>query len=115
MIRVRCGTVVSILEENDHVQHLSVATDAGECEAVSFATMVGPARPGDTVVLNTTAAALQLGTGGHHFVMAIEGRERDIHGAGHIIKVRYTPSQLRVLAVEEEASPHHETLKSPGL
>jgi hypothetical protein len=31
--------------------------------------------------------------------------------AGHIIKLRYTPLQHNVLAVEEPVSPHHETLR----
>lgn len=30
---------------------------------------------------------------------------------GHIMKLRYTPNQLRVLAVEEEDSPYHKSLK----
>lgn len=30
---------------------------------------------------------------------------------GHIMKLRYTPNQLKVLAVEEEDSPYHESLK----
>src|SRR4030095_12734642 len=30
----------------------------------------------------------------------------DAPGPGHVIKARYTPSQVRVLAVEEEDSPH---------
>ncbi|HVG65021.1 MAG TPA: DUF3866 family protein [Actinomycetota bacterium] len=57
-------------------------------------------------MLNTTAVALGLGTGGFHVVMARIGGPVDAPGPGHVIKARYTPSQVRVLAVEEEDSPH---------
>ena len=47
--------------------------------------------------LNTTAVSLGLGTGGYHFVMGVIGREeRDPQSPGHIMKLRYTPWQLKV-------------------
>lgn len=113
MIRVRCGTVLSVIEETNHTQLLRVLVEGTECEAVSFPPQVGVAAAGDRVTLNTTAVALGLGTGGQHFVMAIAGVENDLHGKGHIMKVRYTPSQVQVMAVEEETSPHHSTLCLP--
>jgi hypothetical protein len=113
MIRVRQGRVLAIEEHRDGVQTLRVDTPEGACTAISFPHLVGSAAPGDVVALNTTAVALGLGTGGQHFVMAIFGSSNDVSGPGHIMKVRYTPSQLRVLAVEEEESPYHEDLASP--
>jgi hypothetical protein len=76
---------------------------------------------GDAVLLNTTAVALSLGTGGRHFLLARLGPAADAEcasgtapfpgrDAGHILKLRYTPLQHRVLAVEEEASTHHAAL-----
>ena len=62
--------------------------------------------------LNTTAAWLGLGTGGVHFVTAVWGRAQEAMGKGHIMKARYTPSQVRVLAVEEEDRPGHEALSA---
>ena len=80
--------------------------------ALLFPALTGLARPGDRVLLNTTAVHLGLGTGGYHFVMAVDGgQETDLAGRGHIMKLRYTPWQLRVLAVEEPASPHHQVLQ----
>ncbi|MGI6611401.1 MAG: DUF3866 family protein [Limnochordia bacterium] len=110
MIRVRCGEVLSVIEETSHRQLLRVLVEGAEFEAVSFPPLVGVAAAGDQVTLNTSAVALSLGTGGQHFVMAIAGAEKDLSGKGHIMKVRYTPSQVQVLAVEEEASPYHDTL-----
>ncbi|MCL6451202.1 MAG: DUF3866 family protein [Acetobacteraceae bacterium] len=37
----------------------------------------------------------------------------DRPGPGHVMKLRYTPLQFACLAVEEEASPHHQALKDP--
>jgi hypothetical protein len=54
------------------------------------------------VVLNTTAADLGLGTGGSHFVISVEGTsDREAGGPGHLMKLRYTPLQVKVEAVEE--------------
>src|SRR5690606_41869124 len=50
-------------------------------------------------------------SGGFHFVTAVWGRSTETSRDGHIMKARYTPSQVRVLAVEEEGSPYHEQLR----
>src|SRR5215203_6948859 len=42
--------------------------------------------------------------------MARIGGPVDAPGPGHVIKARYTPSQVRVLAVEEEDSPHRDAV-----
>ena len=88
-------------------QELIVECDGEEAQAVNFLELTGPCRVGDQVVINTTAVDLKLGTGGWHFVMAIWGRSASLHGVGHIMKLRYTPMQGRVLSVEEEASEYH--------
>src|SRR5207302_11422661 len=54
------------------------------------------------LVLNTGAVALGLGTGGVHFVIAVEhGPDADPAGAGHAMKLRYTPVQHAVTPVED--------------
>ena len=69
---------------------------------------------GDTVVLNTTAVALGLGTGGFHLVVAVErGPDAELGHPGRVIKARYTPLQAATLSVEES---HRDVLESsPGL
>jgi hypothetical protein len=54
-----------------------------------------------------------LGTGGYHFVVAVEGQE-DVDPApeGHAMKLRYTPLQAKVRAVEEQGSPHREAMEA---
>lgn len=102
--------------------------------ALCFPPLTGRAAVGDWVLLNTTACRLRLGSGGFHFVMAClpadswapvgqkaqAGKETQESACpppggvgeslplppGHIMKMRYTPLQQAVLAVDEEASPH---------
>ncbi len=81
--------------------------------ALNLTALTGPVVVGQRVLLNTLAVEMGLGTGGLDFVVAVgEGAEqkRDETPPGHILKLRYTPLQIPVLAVEAPESPHHETL-----
>ncbi len=91
-------------------QELEVSLDGRSSGAINYPGLTGPCQPGDKVLLNTTARELELGTGGWHYVLAVSGRERSLSTQGHIMKLRYTPLQGRVLSVEEEASPHHQIM-----
>jgi hypothetical protein len=52
-----------------------------------------------------------LGTGGYALVVAIPDRlPADTISPGHIVKARYTPMQAITLSVDEEASPHRDTM-----
>jgi hypothetical protein len=108
VVRIRNGRVTAVLQRRPGATEVRVQVegDEGEATAISYDQVTGPVAPGDRVVLNTTAVALDLGTGGFHVVMARIGGPVDASGPGHVIKARYTPAQVRVLAVEEEASPH---------
>ncbi|MGI6554064.1 MAG: DUF3866 family protein [Bacillota bacterium] len=84
--------------------------------AVNFNKITGTVSTGDKVLLNTTAVELSLGTGGSHFVMAnltvpVDSREIAAE-PGHIMKIRYTPNQIKVLSVEEQDSPYHDVMKN---
>lgn len=91
-------------------QELIVTIDNQREKAINFPALTGKARVGDEVVLNTTAVRLNLGSGGSHFVMAIIGQQQSLQGQGHIMKLRYTPNQGRVLSVEEQESNDHQTM-----
>src|SRR6266702_7936948 len=118
MIRVRNGTVTAVLARRPGATEVAVAVEpsGAEARALGYDDLIGPLAAGDRVVLNTTAVALGLGTGGLHLVMArIDGDGElggDAEGPGHLMKARYTPAQVRVLAVEEEASPHRAAVES---
>ena len=91
---------------------LQVTVSGGECRALAYPALTGRPEPGDTVLLNTTALALGLGTGGYAFVVAVPGRlPADPVLDGHLVKARYTPLQATVLGVDEQNSPHHDLLR----
>lgn len=87
---------------------LVVDIDGAPVPAIAYGALVGDVNEGDEVIVNTVAVDLGLGSGGNHFVLWNMARESVcVEGAGHIMKLRYTPLQLACLAVEEDASPHH--------
>jgi hypothetical protein len=84
----------------------------GPYRALAYPALVGRPEPGDTVLLNTTALALGLGTGGYAMVVAVPDRlPPDPSGPGHLVKARYTPLQATVLGADEQDSPHHAVLE----
>jgi hypothetical protein len=109
VIRWRSGTVLDVRREWPGVREVGVDVPAeGLVPALAYVALVGVPEPGDRVVLNTTALAMGLGTGGHALVVALPDRlPPDAPGPGHIVKARYTPAQATVLGVDEPASPHH--------
>ena len=83
---------------------------------------LGPAtwQPGQPVLCNTTASSLRLGTGGWDPVVAPLEAPPGRGGwltrpasrrFGHIVKLRYTPLQLAVMAAEEPAGPYHRAVR----
>ncbi|MFC4909470.1 DUF3866 family protein [Actinomadura gamaensis] len=85
--------------------------DDGDRRALAYPALVGRPEPGDTVLLNTTALAMGLGTGGYAMVVAVPDRlPPDPTGPGHLVKARYSPLQATVLGVDEQDSPHHALL-----
>jgi Protein of unknown function (DUF3866) len=101
-VRLRRGVVRSVGPERPGALELSVQVEGEARPAIAYPELTGPVDEGDTVILNTTATSLGLGTGGWDFVVAVEGtRGTDIGHAGRVIKARYTPLQTAVLTVEE--------------
>ncbi|MEV4457193.1 DUF3866 family protein [Microbispora sp. NPDC004025] len=112
MIRWRKGEVVRVRREWPGAVELDVAVAEGECRALAYPPLVGRPEVGDTVLLNTTALAMGLGTGGYAMVVAVPDRlPQDPSGPGHLVKARYTPLQATVLGADEQGSPHHEALR----
>lgn len=114
-MRLVWGTVSALIEDGEDVQRLAVALDDGTAgQAVNYTRLAGTCAVADRLLLNTTAVDLDLGTGGLHFVVARaglgEGVQLDDPSGGHIMKMRYTPLQRDVLAVESPESPHHATM-----
>ena len=53
---------------------LDVTVDGASMKALAYPALTGWPQPGDQVLLNTTALALELGTGGYALVVAVPGR-----------------------------------------
>jgi hypothetical protein len=84
----------------------------GTCRGLAYPALVGRPEPGDTVLLNTTALAMGLGTGGYAMVIAVPDRlPADPDGPGHLVKARYTPLQATVQGADEQGSAHHDVLR----
>ena len=87
--------------------------DGEELRALAHPGLVGAPVPGDRVLLNTSAQARALGTGGYALVVALPDRlpADPPPGPGHLVKARYTPLQAMVLGVDEQESGDHEVLR----
>ncbi|NLC11976.1 MAG: DUF3866 family protein [Firmicutes bacterium] len=102
MIRLRRGIVEKILWSRKNIQALLVKVDSSFAKAINYPCLTGEAKEGDETLLNTTAVWKKLGTGGFHFVVAILSiKEKDIDVKGHLMKMRYTPLQIKVNSYEE--------------
>ncbi|HVS68561.1 MAG TPA: DUF3866 family protein [Mycobacteriales bacterium] len=112
MIQWREGTVAEVVRRRPGAIELVVTTGDGSLKALAYPELVGDPQVGDRVLLNTTAISLGLGTGGFALVVALPDRlPADRDEPGHVVKARYTPLQATVLAVDEQDSPDHETLR----
>lgn len=112
LISYKNGVVTSIISSDGYLDWIEVDINGVNSKAVNYINITGKVNLGDNLVLNTTAVDLSLGTGGYHFVMYNHSNpSMDLEGDGHIMKLRYTPYQLKCLTAEEEASPHHQLFK----
>ena len=118
-MRLVWGDVLGVERERAGIQRLVVRPDEGSGSvAISYPSLSGACSPGDRVLLNTTAVDLALGTGGAHVVVARLGAGEvrpagvalDDPSGGHVMKLRYTPLQRDVVAVESPESREHERL-----
>jgi Protein of unknown function (DUF3866) len=111
MAAFREGRVVTVIERSDRIVRAEMEIGIHHVQAVGFPSMLGPLEPGDRVVVNTTGVELQLGTGGVAFLLwNLDGPGSLEPGPGHIMKMRYTPWQTEVPAVEAPESVHHNDL-----
>lgn len=84
-----------------------------DIRALAYPALVGEPAVGERVLLNVSALARGLGTGGYALVVARPDALPDdpAAGPGHLVKARYTPLQAMVLGVDEQESQHHDALR----
>ncbi len=103
MLSRKIGTVQEIKKETKEIQELIVVIEGKESKAINYIPLSGKVVAGDELLLNTTAVELDLGTGGYHFVISkLKDNEGSQGKDGHMIKLRYTPLQLKVNMAEED-------------
>lgn len=112
MLEIKCGVLKQLLFSRPGIEGYTVEVNGREEKCIVYTDLVGKVASGDQVLLNTTAESLHLGSGGYHYVIAgLNGTEKSLPAGGHIMKLRYTPLQIKVLSAEEEDSPYHQELK----
>ena len=111
MPNFQTGVVSEISESREGLSRLKVTVGEQTRDATNFTSLTGEVQVGDRVVLNTTAVDLNLGTGGQDFVLwNLERDSQQTTSGGHIMKMRYAPGQMDVMAAEAPESEHHESL-----
>ncbi len=113
MITWREAVVTELRRTWRGASELSVElADGSAMKALAYPELTGTPAVGDRVVLNISALARGLGTGGYAFVVALPDRlpHDPEPGPGHIVKARYTPLQAMVMAADEQESPWHDEL-----
>jgi hypothetical protein len=122
VITWRAGVVEQVGRSWPGAQELTVHVPDGVAgdgpvtvRALAYPELVGTPRTGDPVLLNVSALARGLGTGGYALVVAPGDAARlpvdPAAGPGHLVKARYTPLQAMVLGVDDQESPHHDVLR----
>lgn len=107
------GRVERIVSEDATLQRLEVSVDGEIASAVLHLRFCARARPGDEVVVNRTASRLGLGSSeGDIVVWNLAHPGHEWMSDGHVMKLRYTPLQTDVLAVEAPESPHHAAMET---
>lgn len=115
MIELIKSEVQSITYSNRDITRFDAEIDGCLNSCINYNRLTGEIAEKDVVLLNTTAGSLGLGSGGFHLVAANLSRDRFLNrGEGHIMKLRYTPIQMNVLAAEAQESPYHEIFKGNG-
>ena len=113
MISKKVGIVQEIVDSSEELDDIRVNVGGKIHRAYNYPKITGNINIGDEVILNTTAVELSLGTGGYHFVISnLNNKESDLSPGGHIMKLRYTPFQVKVNSVEDHESKYHSIINN---
>jgi len=112
-VTVRLGLTPAPDPMPDAAPPAAVLPAGTEVRALAYTELVGNPDVGDRVLLNVSALARGLGTGGYALVVALPDTlpTDPVPGPGHLVKARYTPLQALVLGVDEQESAHHAQLR----
>ncbi len=102
--------VLSILFEDEQIQWLE--TDGFSRKAILYKTFFHSVKPNDIITINVTATNLRLGTGGFDIVTAPHSISNSSSLKGHIMKLRYTPLQHSISAIDSPESQYYSFFKN---
>src|SRR5437868_14020107 len=112
------GVVDAILIERRGSQEVRVCVEPTEGgahvhrDALNIVALSGALVPGHRVLLNTVGTELGNSAGDLDFVLTrLDRDEEDDTPASQFNKLRCTPLQLPVLALEAPESPHHDAIR----
>lgn len=109
MIELKESKVGAITYKDANITRFKSQIGSTLHNCINYNRLTGEIAENDLVLLNTTAVSLGLGTGGFHLVVANLSRKSYMNrGEGHIMKLRYTPQQMNIMAAEAQESPYHE-------
>ncbi|RKD27863.1 Protein of unknown function [Caminicella sporogenes DSM 14501] len=109
MLNLKVGKVVKICSIRKNCIEVLVKINEKLEKAIAYNIFVNNLKVGNWVIVNTTAVDLNLGTGGYHYVLSnLNNMTVESKCKGHIMKLRYTPLQIKVYACEEQDSSYHE-------
>jgi len=109
MMHMKRGRVTKILKSVEGRTDILVNINNIDEKAMNYDYLTGSIHIDDEVIVNTTAVDLNLGTGGYHFIICnLSNNNEATKSKGHIMKLRYTPFQVKTYAVEEQESPYHQ-------
>lgn len=109
MLNIKAGIIKEIIDKRNNVIEVIVDINNKSERAIAYKMFLNDIKKGDKVILNTTAKDLNLGTGGYHFVIAnMNDIDKSSDSIGHIMKLRYTPLQIKVDSCEEQNSIYHD-------
>ncbi|GAB3925170.1 hypothetical protein GCM10011575_05060 [Microlunatus endophyticus] len=110
------GTVAAIGDRWTGAAELIIDTPGGQSfRSLVYLQLMPLPRIGDRVLINIAAVARGLGTGGYALVVAVLDDQSRLIGQpdlpkGHLVKARYTPTQVMIAGVDEQGSEFHDQL-----
>ena len=104
MLKLRRATVIDVGPSDGPEQELTTELDGRRRPAIAHVALVGAARPGDEVIVNTQALDLDLDSGGYDIVHVnlTHGLSGDGLPGARVMKLGYTSIQHAVRPVEDE-------------
>jgi len=104
------GRLIELSASSGNVEKWIVESEVGLKTAIYFTDFGVELSALDEVFLNTTATNLSLGTGGVDYIIPAGVVYDDmLREDGHIMKLRYTPLQMRYSVIEEKMNLQKET------